>query len=30
VTTGANLDDDTTRVERYEVKLEGGAVLVAV
>ena len=30
VTTGANLDDDTVRVARYEVKLEGGAVLVGV
>ena len=30
VTTGTNLDDDTAQVARYEVKLEGGAVLVAV
>jgi nitrite reductase (NADH) small subunit len=30
VTTGTNLDDDTARVARYEVKLEGGSVLVAV
>jgi len=30
VTTGTNLDDDTTGVARYEVKLEGGAVLVGV
>ena len=30
VTTGTNLDDDTTGVARYEVKLEGGSVLVAV
>jgi len=30
VTTGANLDDDTVRVARYEVKLEGGSILVGV
>ena len=30
VTTGTNLDDDTVCVVRYEVKLEGGSVLVAV
>ena len=30
VTTGGNLDDETERVERYDVKVENGAVLVAV
>jgi len=29
VTTGVNTMDDSERVERYEVKVEGGAVLVA-
>ena len=30
VTTGGNLDDETARVARYDVKIENGAVLVAV
>jgi nitrite reductase/ring-hydroxylating ferredoxin subunit len=30
VVTGANTMDDSERVERYEVKVEGSAVLVAV
>lgn len=30
VTTGGNLDDETERVARYDVKVENGAVLVAV
>jgi NAD(P)H-dependent nitrite reductase small subunit len=30
VTSGSNLDDETERVARYDVKVEGGAVLVAV
>jgi len=29
VTTGVNTMDDSERVERYEVMVEGGAVLVA-
>jgi hypothetical protein len=29
VTTGANTMDESERVERYEVKVEGSAVLVA-
>ena len=30
VTTGANTMDESEKVERYEVKVEGDAVLVAV
>ena len=30
VTSGCNLDDETECVERYDVKVENGAVLVAV
>ena len=30
ITTGVNLDDESERVARYEVKVENGTVLVAV
>jgi NAD(P)H-dependent nitrite reductase small subunit len=30
ITTGCNLDDETVRVARYDVRVEDGTVLVAV